>query len=236
MKRFTETNKWGDPWFRKLSAAAKLVWLYACDHCDCVGTVHLDCDLLSSDLRIKITHQHFEEIGGERLTSTGSDRYFIPKFIPFQYGELSPNCTPHRKVIAEIERKGIRRVGIGYALGTHTYKNGVEWTGKDKEGGVGETSPPDAAPESPSHLSGHLNTARMQNKWQVWQTHRRAFKKPGDWGVLFSEQAEWLSKFTEPDAFEVVSASIRNGWQGLFEPRKSAAQNRQPQRSPGGNF
>lgn len=68
-------------------------------------------------------------------------------------------------------------------------------------------------------LPAHLNTARMQNRWQVWQTHRRAHKKPKSWLALFNEQIEWLAKYDEPTAYEILSASIRNGWQGLFEPK-----------------
>ncbi len=64
-----------------------------------------------------------------------------------------------------------------------------------------------------------LKTQRIRNRWGVWMNHRRAFKKPKDWAVMFNEQIEWLGKFDEPTAFEILSASIRNGWQGLFEPK-----------------
>lgn len=74
-----------------------------------------------------------------------------------------------------------------------------------------------------SELPSHLNTARMQNKWQVWQTSRRGHRKPKSWPVLFNEQIEWLSKYDEPTAFEILSASIRNGYQGLFEPKGKVA-------------
>ena len=69
-------------------------------------------------------------------------------------------------------------------------------------------------------LPVHLNTARMVNKWQVWMTHRRAYKKPSSWLTLFNEQIEWLAKFEEPEAFEILSSSIRNGYQGLFPPKQ----------------
>ena len=38
---------------------------------------------------------------------------------------------------------------------------------------------------------------------------------------MFLEQAEWLQQFTEAEQMEVLSASIRNNWQGLFEPKRS---------------
>lgn len=75
-------------------------------------------------------------------------------------------------------------------------------------------------------FSGHLQTPRVMNKWQIWMTHRRAFKKPKSWLILFNEQIEWLGKFDEPTVFEILSVSIRNGYQGLFEPRNNNEANR----------
>jgi hypothetical protein len=68
-------------------------------------------------------------------------------------------------------------------------------------------------------LPSHLNTPRMVRQWQIWMNARRAHKKPKNWAVMFNEQIDWLTQFQEPAAFEVLSASIRNGWQGLFEPK-----------------
>jgi hypothetical protein len=68
-------------------------------------------------------------------------------------------------------------------------------------------------------LPAHLNTQRMVKQWQVWMNHRRAFRKPKNWAVMFNAQIDFLEPMTEPEAFESVSASIRNGWQGLFEPK-----------------
>jgi len=73
-----------------------------------------------------------------------------------------------------------------------------------------------------------IRSARVMNKWTVWQTVRRGMKK-ANWLTLFNSQAEWLSQFNEPKVFEILDQSIRNGWQGLFEPKnygtKSTAEN-----------
>lgn len=45
--RFTETDKWTDPWFRKLQPASKLTFLYLCDNCDSAGFIELDYELIS---------------------------------------------------------------------------------------------------------------------------------------------------------------------------------------------
>lgn len=70
----------------------------------------------------------------------------------------------------------------------------------------------------------HLNTPKFSEKWKAWIGVRKAMKKPKSWGVLFAEQLEWLSKYSEPQAIEIISTSIMNGWQGLFPPKKQTQQ------------
>lgn len=113
MKRFTETNKWRDAWFRKLSAPAKLVWIYMTENCDQVGMIELDLKLLSDDCGCKITEGHLAELG-DRVQKVCDDRFFIPKFIYFQYGELTPTCAPHRSILKMVEIHKLTRDGILY--------------------------------------------------------------------------------------------------------------------------
>ncbi len=68
-------------------------------------------------------------------------------------------------------------------------------------------------------FSEKLSTTRMAEKWHVWQTVRKAMKKPKNWDTLFNEQMEFLERYPEGVAFEILSSSIRNGYQGLFEPK-----------------
>lgn len=113
MKRFTESSKWSDPWFRRLSGAAKMLWFYVLDHCDNVGIVEIDLQLASQDCGIKCNAETVAELG-DRIQHIGENKYLIGKFISFQYGKLSPSCRPHEKILDAIESNGLTQVGKVY--------------------------------------------------------------------------------------------------------------------------
>ena len=140
MNRFTETLKWSDPWFRRLSPTAKLAWFYAVDHCDNIGVVELDLEFLSADCGSKCNEKTIQELG-ERLQPIGGNRYFIPKFIGFQYGRLSESCRPHEKVIEAIRSHGLVLTPLGYrypvdrvCIGYPEKSDGVSYTPQDSTG------------------------------------------------------------------------------------------------------
>lgn len=119
MKRFTETLKWQDPWFRRLSIQAKMLWYYILDHCDNIGLVEVDLALISEDCRGKIKDSHLAELS-DRLQHVRGTKYFVRKFIPFQYGKLSPACMAHKKVLLAIDEHGLCEIELGYAYPTTT--------------------------------------------------------------------------------------------------------------------
>lgn len=48
-KRYTETEKWGDGWFRKLPPIVKLVFMYVTDNCNVAGFYEINEGRMSSD-------------------------------------------------------------------------------------------------------------------------------------------------------------------------------------------
>ena len=113
VKRFTEALKWSDPWFRRLSAPAKLLWFYAVDHCDNIGLVEIDVNFVSADCGIKVSDKHIAELG-ERLQIIDGRKFFLPKFIAFQYGKLSVSCPAHKKVIESVAKHQLIEDSLGY--------------------------------------------------------------------------------------------------------------------------
>lgn len=115
MKRFTETLKWDDSWYRKLSPAAKCLWSYVCDKCDCTGIIDLDIEAASFSIGFKISAKEIKDLGG-RFLATKSGKYLIPKFVTFQYGDLSENCPAHKPIFKRLRENGflVSEMGIEY--------------------------------------------------------------------------------------------------------------------------
>ena len=106
MKRFTDTNKWDDPWFRKITPAAKLFWQWLCDKCDQAGVIDVDYEYASFQLGTTVTEDTLLEYG-DRVTKLKRDKVWIRKFVRFQYGKLSPSCKPHAPVFLALEKHGL---------------------------------------------------------------------------------------------------------------------------------
>lgn len=106
VKRLTQTDKWRDPWFRKLPGEAKLLWYYLCENCDQAGVIELDLELASLDTRQTIKAEHVAAIG-DRLQVLPNGKLWIKGFITFQYGKLSRDCRPHWPVFAALEHHGL---------------------------------------------------------------------------------------------------------------------------------
>ena len=131
MKRFTETEKWRDPWFRKLSAGAKLAFLYIIDNCDNAGVWTADKELADFSIGMEIPWVKVLEAFGERVSVLPSGDWLIVRFVEFQFGKLSKDCKPHLQVMRLIEK---HRVSKGYPKGFRTLEEKEEDKEKDKKG------------------------------------------------------------------------------------------------------
>jgi hypothetical protein len=106
MRRFTETTKWREMWFRKLSCAQKMLWLYLQDCCDHAGIFEFCPELFTAEIGSKVTQQDLAALS-EHVKQIGEYRYIIVSFIPFQYKKLSRDCRAHGVVYTALERCGL---------------------------------------------------------------------------------------------------------------------------------
>lgn len=126
MKRFTETQKWEDPWFRRLSPELKLFWQWLLDKCDGAGIIEPDIELASFQIGFDYGNEVLSQFN-DRVTKLECGKYFIPKFIHYQYGTLSRDCKAHNPVFSSLEKHGLK----GYPKGIHTPQEKEK--DKDKE-------------------------------------------------------------------------------------------------------
>src|SRR4051812_20002767 len=99
-KRFTESTKWSDTWFRALSAPQKCAWQYLCDNCDSVGVIDLDRELANFQIRDTLDWDAFIEVAGERIARLKSGKLWLTRFVKFQYGlVLSTQSKPHASLL-----------------------------------------------------------------------------------------------------------------------------------------
>lgn len=131
-KRFTDTNKWKDSWYRSLKIKYKLAWSYLLDDCDQAGVWKADFDLLSFMVGDKIKEDEFCIVFGDRLLKVAADKYLIKKFIYFQYGELTSKNTMYSKVLTCLKEVGIDGLHIPHRSPTLSPIDGVKEEEEDK--------------------------------------------------------------------------------------------------------
>lgn len=98
-KRLTDSTKFEKRWIRKLPCAYKLFWVYLLDKCDHAGVYDVDIELAEFQLNVELDESMVLECFKEQVVVFKKDKWFIPKFIDFQYGELKDTNKAHISVL-----------------------------------------------------------------------------------------------------------------------------------------
>ena len=128
-KRFTSTDKWSDPWYRKLSPKHKCLWDWLFTQCDIAGTIDPDLELASFQIGEQITKDDLKPFE-ERISILKNGRLFLVKFLEFQYGTLTNDCRAHRPVFKLIEKNSIP---YQYPINRHGDRDKEQEQEKDKD-------------------------------------------------------------------------------------------------------
>jgi len=128
-KRFIGTDLWTKTWFQELPLKMKLLWILLFTNCNHAGIIEPNYKLLSFLLGVKVTA---DEIGhyfpSQIVEVDNGDKWFLVKFIKFQYGTLNPKVKAHASVIKILDSYKIDLSAIeGLAKGFNTLKD------KDKD-------------------------------------------------------------------------------------------------------
>lgn len=110
-KRFTDTDKWKKGFIRGLPPKYKLLWLYILDDCNHAGIWDIDFEVASIRIGIKINEKEAINYFAEQIKIFDKgQKWFVPKFIDFQYGTLNENSRPHQAVIKLLDKYDVYNI------------------------------------------------------------------------------------------------------------------------------
>ncbi len=215
MKRFTETDKWRDSWFRKLPPETKLAYLYVIDNCDAAGVWDADYELAD----FQTGHEHnwpaIIEVLGDRLHILPNGKWHLTRFVAFQYGTLSPECKPHQNVLRLIEVHQLPTLSKGYPKGIYTHKDKEKEKDKDSIDNKPEEGKTDLQRRAERLFRRRESTPWGPAEVKAWRTSRAVIEATlePDWVAL-----EQFYDFKETDRFVVYRrqdlATLLNNWSG----------------------
>jgi len=202
MKRFTETSKWDDPWFRKLPLKYKNLWQYIADKCDNAGIWVKDIETASYFIGEKIDEKEALSLFNsekERVIIHKNDKWEIIDFIEFQFGKLKDNNPLHKSILSIIERhksRGIAGVFKGYL--NPSGKGKGKGRGKGKGEGKGEKN--NIYPSDEEFIISlknnsaykHIDIISELGKMDAWLSARPGRQKTRRFIV------NWLNKIEKP--------------------------------------
>tara|TARA_R110000850_G_scaffold189076_1_gene314738 strand:- start:427 stop:1092 length:666 start_codon:yes stop_codon:yes gene_type:complete len=110
-KRFTDTDKWKKGFMRSLPTKYKMLWLYMLDDCNHAGVWETDFEVASIRIGSKINEKDAAKVFASHIKIFDKgNKWFIPKFIDFQYGTLNENSRPHQAVIKLLDRYDVYNI------------------------------------------------------------------------------------------------------------------------------
>jgi hypothetical protein len=138
-KRFTATEKWQDPWFRKLPPDFKALWFFLLEQCDHAGIWKVDFDafkyFIGREFDKDVVFAKMND-GKDRIIELNcGSKWMIVDFVTFQYGDLNPENRAHASVISVLKKEGAYK-GLTRGLQAPMDKDKDKELDKDK-GGVG---------------------------------------------------------------------------------------------------
>lgn len=187
-KRFTATEKWSDKWFRKLSPTLKLGWLYLTDNCDASGVIELDEEHAEFQIGTAVDWDDLFKVAESRIKKLGDGKWWLTKFLAFQYGKLSWACPAHRPAIQAIEKNGLSRYlsnSFRKAIGKQLVNNGmVISSSSSSEGGC----------------KGETADALFERFWKSYPSQRRGGRK--------TCRKAWDAALRDVDAETLIAAAV----------------------------
>ena len=129
-KRMTDTDKWKKRFLKELKPEHKLLWFYILDDCNHAGIWDVDIEVASIRVGEELIYDMLPQAFLDKIVIfDNGDKWFIPDFIEFQYGELNPNSNVHKSVIALLDKYNLE----GYGKGSQGVQSTLNNKDKDKD-------------------------------------------------------------------------------------------------------
>lgn len=223
-KRFTESDKWRDKWFRALRPEHKLAWLYLLDNCDAAGVIDLDSDLADFQIGIAPDWKLFLSQCDGRVERLKSGKLWVVRFIEYQYGEPSRECRAHNPVFLSLEKNGLLdRYLKGYSKGIQRDKDKDKDKDKEKEQDKDKDR---GSAEGDWVVPENLDSARVRSLLAEFTAMRLRIRKPIK---DFPSTSKVLRHFDdEPHLVYALETCIANDYQGLKADYRPNASNGRP--------
>lgn len=159
-KRFTDTEIWRKPWFRKLTPAEKCAVRYILDNCDSVGVWDVDTELAEMFIGGEVNWYALPEKCNGNIRVISERKWWLVDFCEFQYGALSEDSAakPIQSYVRQLKRHGLWE---GYSYPMNTLQEKEKEKEKDKEG---ESVRGGGKPEKARHGSYVLLTPEEYTK------------------------------------------------------------------------
>jgi len=220
LKRFTQTEKWRDPWFRKLKPEWKLVWLYITDACDNAGVMELDTEQAAFLIGANISWKDFNNIYAGRVESfkgkSGAEKIWIPSLISFQNGKLEPHSPAHASIIKLLKVYGLWERYQDYLA--QCQPDFIVQESEQQE--LLKEEKPVRKPKEDELIAlipDSLNIPEFVSAYRDWIKDRKDRKKPIT-ELAAKRQLNTLDKLGATESIRWINCAIEKGWQGFYEP------------------
>lgn len=210
-KRFTNTEKWEDPWYRSLKPEEKLMFNYLCDKCNQAGFYEIDIAMAS--FQTGLNHEQIEgAIKGLNRGLVGAGNWiWIKNFLRHQKNlPLNPANSFHKHIIeclkSQKENFNLKEIeeylGAVQGLISPIVIGKGNGEGKGTKGVQGEIKLPE----------------NLKPIFEKWMHYRAEIKKPIKLPSLDAacKEFETLCNGDPLLAEKIINRSIANSWQGLF--------------------
>ncbi len=130
-KRFIDTEIWKKGWFRKLEPTIKLFIIYLFTNCDHAGLLDVDVEAAEFHINGKID---LAQVPEGWFIEVSKDKWFIPKFLNFQYPRgLNQNMKMHQSVAKLLEKYNLNNYLNTQKKPTPSIRGKVPLQDKDKD-------------------------------------------------------------------------------------------------------